>query len=131
VIDPEHPQQKLSLPLLQTAPGRYEGSFAPNRYGSLLLRAVHKRDGHEVAESTGTISVPYPREYLALPPDESLLQRVAALTGGRLRPTPAQVWNPGDDSLLYPRERWPILAWCALVLLLCDVASRRLRLFGR
>jgi uncharacterized membrane protein len=133
VIDPEHPQKPLELALAQTAAGRYEGEFALDRYGSFLLRAVHKQNGAVVAESTGTLSLPYPREYLALPPDEALLARVAATTGGRRisESAPAQLFDAAGETVRWHRELWPLALWAAALLLVLDVAARRVRLFGR
>jgi hypothetical protein len=127
VIDPDHPQKPVEVPLTESAAGRYEGELALDRYGTFLLRAVHRRDGQEVAESAGTLALPYPREYLALPPDEPLLQRVAALTGGRARPTAAQLFDAEGEEVPFHRELWPHLLWAAAALLLVDVALRRVR----
>ena len=70
----------LRKPMSLTAPGRYEAEVRLHRVGSFLLRAVHRSPspnpatpGPVVAESWGTLSLPYPREYLALPPDDALL----------------------------------------------------------
>lgn len=131
VIDPARPQKPLELPLRQTAAGRYEGELTLDRYGAFLLRAVHKQGGAFVAEAAGTISLPYPREYLALPPDEALLRRVAAATGGRPQPEPAALFAPGDERVPFHRELWPLALWLAAALLLVDVALRRVRVFGR
>jgi Mg-chelatase subunit ChlD len=128
LIDPEHPSDKRAVAMSQTAPGRYEGDLAIDRYGSFLLRAVHQRAGVEVAESMGAVSLPYPREYLALPPDEALLERVAEVTGGRARPTAAQLFDPAGEHVEWHRELWSWALWAAALLLLADVASRRLRL---
>ena len=128
VIDPEHPQKPFELPLSQTAAGRYEGELTLDRYGSFLLRAVHKQNGLEVAESAGTVSLPYPREYLALPPDDALLQRTAETAGGRARPTPAQLFDAAGESVPFHRELWSWALWLAAALLVLDVASRRIRL---
>ena len=127
VIDPEHPGDKREVAMPETAPGRYEGEFTLGRYGSFLLRAVHKSNGQTVAESTGALSLPYPREYLALPVDDALLGRVAALTGGRVSPTPAQFFDAEGERVIYHRELWPWCLWLAALLLLLDVAARRVR----
>jgi len=111
----------------ETAPGRYEGDFTLGRYGAFLLRAIHKSSGQTVAESTGALSLPYPREYLALPADEPLLARVAALTGGRVSPTAAQFFDAQGERVMYHRELWPWCLWLAALLLLLDVAARRVR----
>jgi uncharacterized membrane protein len=129
IVDPAHPESPREVPLVQTAAGRYEGDFTLDRYGAFLLRARHRQNGVEIAESAGTLSVPYPREYLALPPDEALLKRVADLTGGRVRPSPAQLFDAGDERVPFYRELWPFALWLAAILLLCDVAARRVRLF--
>jgi hypothetical protein len=128
VIDPEHPQKPLELALTPTAAGRYEGEFALDRYGSFLLRAVMKQNGAEIAESAGTVSLPYPREYLALPPDEALLQRVADVTGGRARPAAAQLFDAAGERVPFHRELWMWLLWAAALLLVADLAARRVRL---
>jgi uncharacterized membrane protein len=127
VIDPEHPGDKRELTMPETAPGRYEGEFTLGRYGTFLLRAVHKSNGQTVAESTGALSLPYPREYLALPPDDALLGRVAASTGGRIAPTPAQFFDAQGEKVTFHRELWPWCLWLAALLLLLDVAARRVR----
>jgi uncharacterized membrane protein len=129
VIDPARPGDKRELTMAETAPGHYEASFALERYGAFLLRAVHSQNGNMVAESTGALSLPYPRELLGLPPDEGLLQRVAQLTGGRARPAPAQRFDAAGERVLYHRELWPWALWAAALLLLLDVAARRVRLF--
>jgi uncharacterized membrane protein len=128
VIDPDHPQKPVEVRLSESASGRYDGEFALDRYGAFLLRAVHRRDGVEVGESTGAVSLPYPREYLALPPDEGLLARVASLTGGQRNPAPAALWDPRGEQVPFHRELWPFLLWAACALLLVDVALRRVRL---
>src|SRR5882672_716134 len=97
VIDPDHPQKPFEVQLSESASGRYEGEFALDRYGSFLLRAVHKRDGVEIGESTGTVSLPYPREYLALPADEKLLARVASVSGGQVAPQAAAMWDAAGE----------------------------------
>lgn len=127
VIDPEHPGDKREVTMPETAPGRYEGDFTLGRYGAFLLRATHKQNGQTVAESTGALSLPYPREYLALPPDDALLARVASLTGGRVSPAPAQLFDAQGERITYHRELWPLCLWLAALLLLLDVAARRVR----
>lgn len=119
------------------APGRYEAEVRLGRTGSFLLRAVHRSPspspgtpGPVVAESWGTLSLPYPREYLALPPDDALLQQIAALAQGQVLKDATQVLDPGDEKIRYLRALWPSLVWIALGLLLLDVLLRRLRLFG-
>ncbi|HEX4463003.1 MAG TPA: VWA domain-containing protein, partial [Polyangia bacterium] len=127
VIDPARPSDKRELTMAETAPGHYEATFAPDRYGAFWLRAVHKQNGTVVAESAGALSLPYPREFAALPPDTALLERVAQVTGGRTSPTPQQRFDAGRQRVIFHRELWPWALWAALLLLLLDVAARRIR----
>lgn len=127
----------LRKPMSLTAPGRYEAEVRLHRVGSFLLRAVHRSPspnpatpGPIVAESWGTLSLPYPREYLALPPDDALLSQVAALTQGQTLHKVSDALSPGEEKIRYLRALWPQLVMASIGLLLLDVLLRRLRLFG-
>ncbi|HEY2746401.1 MAG TPA: VWA domain-containing protein [Polyangia bacterium] len=128
VVDPERPRERREVAMAETAPGRYEGEFTMGRYGSFLLRAIHRGgDGAVVAESTGAVAVPYSREYLALPVDAALLARVAAAGGGRVAPTVAELWDAAGGSVRFHRELWPWVLWLAALLVVVDVGVRRVR----
>ena len=118
-------------PLRQTAPGRYEARLPLTQFGSFVLTADHQRDGHTVAESSAQLVNPYPREYMTLEPDVDLLERAATVTGGSARPTPAQLFDPGDERIRHHEELWPKLLFLALVLFVLDLLLRRVRLFDR
>src|SRR5262249_36433295 len=68
VIDPRDSKVKRTLPMDQSAAGRYEADFPIDRYGTYILRAVHRRGGQVVAESMGAVSLPNPAEYLRTTP---------------------------------------------------------------
>jgi uncharacterized protein YegL len=132
-----HSRPILTAPLPQTAPGRYEADLFLPRTGAFLLRAVHRSPppvagavGPLVAESWGTLSLSYPREYLALPADLPLLDRVAEVTGGHRYQTAALALDPEGDKTRFVRALWPYLVGLAVLLLLLDVLLRRVRLFG-
>jgi Ca-activated chloride channel family protein len=124
----------LTAPLPQTAPGRYEADLFLPRTGAFLLRAVHRSGktgtGAIVAESWGALSLSYPREYLALPPDLGLLARVAEVTGGGRYDSAAAALDAGDEKTRFLRALWPYLVGAALILLVLDVLLRRVRIFG-
>ncbi len=129
------------IPMLQTAPGRYEADFPLDRYGSFLLHASLEQSvdepGHArtkavaVAESFGHVTNPYPREYLALAPDIDTLARASAVTGGHLDPTPRAVFDPAGESIRYHEDLWPRFVGLAIALFLLDLLVRRVRLFDR
>ena len=126
----------LTLPLPQTAPGRYETEVYLPRTGAFMLRAVHRGastpagPGPVVAESWGTLSLSYSREYLALPPDQDLLDRIAQATFGARYERAEQVLSRGEETLRYLRPLWLYLVGAAIAVLLLDVFLRRVRLFG-
>jgi secreted protein with Ig-like and vWFA domain len=124
------------FPLRQTAPGRYEASFALDRYGSFLLRAEHGRRGEDgavspVAVSYGHVSHPYPLEYASFEPNLELLAQAAETTGGASDPKPELAFDPAGDSVVSYQDLWPRFVGAAIVLLVLDLLVRRVRLFDR
>lgn len=130
VIDPKTNQPTMTLPMEQTAAGRYVADFRISAYGSFLLKAVHKRDGKQVAETQGAVSLPYPLEYLKTTPDPEPLRHAALVTGGKDEPEPAAVWNPDAQSIAYVEDLWPWVLLAVAALLLLDLYAKRVRLFG-
>ncbi len=130
VIDPRDSKTKKEIPMVQSAAGRYTADFAMDRYGSYVLKAVHKRDGKVVAESLGAAALPYPKEYLKSSPDEEPLRHAATVTGGSDQAQPKAVWDPAGQSIQYTQDLWPwvlLFVACALIL---DVFGKRIRVFG-
>jgi uncharacterized membrane protein len=136
--EPNGPTSKV--PMRQTAPGRYEADFPLDRFGSFLLHASLEKlvdDGKgsvksaQVAESFGHVTNPYPREYLALAPDTVSLERAAGVTGGRVNPDPAAVFDPAGESIRYHQDLWPRFVGAAIVCFLLDLLVRRVRFFDR
>lgn len=136
VIGPEPKGERREVPLLQTAPGRYEAWFSFDRYGAYRLHAEHRKEDREgglkaVAESFGHVSNPYPREYATFEPDVQRLERAALAGGGAVDPTPAAVFDPGDERIIYHEELWSRFVLAAILLFLLDLLIRRVRLFDR
>jgi hypothetical protein len=140
VTGPQPNGEKRSVPMRQTAPGRYESDFPLERFGSFLLHASLEKqveDGKgglknvQVAESWGHVTNPYPREYLALAPDVTTLSRTALVTGGRMDPTPKDVFDPGDENIKYHQDLWSRFIGAAIAVYLLDLLMRRVRIFDR
>ncbi|MEZ4400527.1 MAG: VWA domain-containing protein [Kofleriaceae bacterium] len=130
VIDPATNAVKQTVPMTQTAAGRYEADFPIERYGSFLLKAIHSRAGKVVAESQGAVALPYPLEYLRTSPDDRALRQAAVVTGGADQLAPADAWKPGDESVAYTQDLWPWVLLGMLALMILDLYLRRVRLFG-
>ena len=95
VIDPATNKVTETVPMAQTAAGRYTADFKIQKYGSYLLKAVHKRNGKTVAESLGSVALSYPLEYLRTTPDLEPLKHAAQVSGGHDQAKPAQIWDAG------------------------------------
>ncbi len=133
VVDPATNTVKQSIPMDQAAAGRYVADFKIERYGSFLLRAVHKRDGKTVAESVGAVALSYPLEYLRTTPDETPLRQAAQVTGGNGDPLAVdQAWKVGEEEppVSYVEDLWPWILLAAVGLILLDLYAKRVRLFG-
>ncbi len=130
IIDPRDSKTKRTVPMEQTAAGRYRADFPVDRYGSFLLKAVHRRDGRVVAESMGAAALPYPTEYLRTTPNQEPLQHAALVTGGIDQVPPERGFEPMGESITYVEDLWPWVLLFVVVALLVDVYVKRLRLFG-
>jgi Mg-chelatase subunit ChlD len=119
-----------TVDLQQTAAGRYEASVELDDYGSYSLKAQHNRGEETLAVSLGSISYPYPREYLFLEPRREMLQRAADVARGSTNPEVATLFDPMGEEVKYRQELWPYFLMVALGLLVLDLAMRRIRLSG-
>jgi len=120
-----------TLPLQQSAPGRYEGQFLPLEEGVYLVRIVAQKQGAPddppLTQVTGYVQT-YSPEYRALGTDEAALRRLAAVGGGALLSDPAVVFarDAGHDVVRTYTDLWPWLLAAAIGLLPFDIAVRRL-----
>lgn len=130
LIDPG--LNRRALPLNQTAPGLYEGTFRPDETGIYLLR-VEGRDGEDlVAAQTQGFVMAYSPEYRLTEVDDRLLADLAAIGGGRVLPpdAPAEAFAHTLPPARGATERWPWFLTLAILLLPVDVGLRRV-IFGR
>lgn len=130
VIDPATNKVVQTTPMAQTAAGRYTADFRIQKYGSYLLKAVHKRDGKTVAESMGSVALSYPLEYLRTTPDLEPLKHAAQVSSGLDQAEPAKLFDPGTESVSYTEDLWPYVLIGVVGLFLLDLYAKRVRLFG-
>jgi Ca-activated chloride channel family protein len=126
VIDPAGASS--SLPLHQSAAGRYEATFALPRYGAYLLNARPHAEAKRTATLRAGLANPYPREHLTVGSERKLLARLATATGGKADIAPATAFDSDGRTIRFEKEvRAPFLL-AALFLFLLDLLLRRIRL---
>ena len=119
-----------TVPLRQTAPGRYRASVPVSISASSPWRFELDAEGipKEVLDRAGrtrTVFYPYPDEYRFYPPDVEKLEAISRETGGKVGPTVDEIFEVGDDRASVPTALAPFLMALALVLYLLDIAVRR------
>ena len=113
--------------LRRVASGTFEGQASADAAGAYWVTTVMNSPSGEMSSaSVGAVST-YQEEFSFLPPDPTLAQEVAEMTGGRVNPPANEYFatapTRGDADLAI----WPWLVGLALALFLVDVAARRLR----
>ena len=114
-----------SVPLSQTAPGRYEGRFDTDQTGAYLVN-VHQGDGPAAQSQMAGLVVPYSPEYRTLGPNLPLLTRLTEATGGKIQPDPARIFRDAPSWVVGVTDLAPTLLLLTALLFLADIAVRRL-----
>ncbi len=117
-----------SRPLQQIAPGRYRAQVDAQEDGSHLVGIfLRDADGNEVAQTTAEAAQPYSPEYRPASGGGALLAELSRVGRGRdlAGAEPGQVFTPPLVPRLVPHPLWPLLVLLAALLLLADVAIRR------
>jgi hypothetical protein len=121
------PDQAVSeVPLHQLGPGSYEAKFAPLKNGSYTFQAIDAESG---GVASRVLAYSYPDEYHFYPPNVDVLRAISNETKGRFQPQSADIFDPNGETNAVPTPLWPYFAAIALLLYLCDVLLRRIRLF--
>lgn len=114
------------LALKQVSPGRYEARAPVDQDGSWLA-GVQLRDGEAVVGQAVAEAVqPYSPEYRARGGGAGTLTELARLGGGSVVQDPAAAFERPTSLRQIPEPLWPAWLTLAGLLLLLDVAARRL-----
>ncbi len=130
VLEPDGTSQSIRLE--QVAPGRWRGSHTMSARGAYLVQVpLTNASGTGGGVLHAAVSAPYPREYAATRDNAVLLREVAELTGGRVlaldaAPASNVFLAEGLSVPTSQRRIWDLLALAAAILLVVDVAVRRL-----
>jgi Ca-activated chloride channel family protein len=125
---PEAERETREIDLAPIAPGRLEARVPLTRYGAYAVDAVHAIAGVPYGVSRASPNHPYPAEYARLTPDPSLLDALAARTGGaRIDEDPRPLFEHDEAERIEAHEEIaPRILAIALALLVLDVLVRRL-----
>jgi hypothetical protein len=118
--------QVVVVPMDRVSGGGFSARVPVGATGAYWVAvAVENPDGSQLTSGSGAVSS-YEEEFAFREPDPTLGADLAEITGGRLAPAPAQVFDPAPVAGKADVAVWPWLAALALALFLVDVALRRL-----
>ncbi len=126
IAEPGSNEPNINVPLIQVAPGKYEGKFSPRERGTYMVNVVDQATGNAVDVSGAVLS--YPPEFRDLTPNPGMMKRIAEVTGGQLVTDLVNLWQPKPIPVTTFWPLWDILIVAALCGLLIDVAWRRLNI---
>ena len=116
---------EMDVTARQVAPGRYEAEVIADASKPLTFTVT----GEDAATASRIIVPDLAAEYRFRPADETLLQSIAAATGGAWHPSAASLANAPGDHRTERRPLWTSLLVLALGLWLVDLLLRRIRIF--
>jgi hypothetical protein len=119
-------QLVADVPIHQIGPGSYEADVALTQNGAYVFRLVGEDGG-----ASRTLTYSYPDEYHFYPPSIEALRALSIETNGKFQPQPADIFTTHGETAASPVQLWPYLVGLALLLYVCDVFLRRVRLFEK
>jgi uncharacterized membrane protein len=119
---------ELFQPMRQSLPGRYIADFEADNRGDYHLQVSLKRQQQVLFQQSRGLVVGYPDELRLQPPNTALLQAIAGASGGSYSLAPEDVFDPGERTVQRVTVLWPHLLLAAALLMVLDVALRRLDL---
>ncbi len=128
VVAPD--MQTRALELRQVGPGRYQGRTAVDQDGAWLVGVALSQSGEVIGKTVAEAVQPWSPEYAVRGGGSARMLELGALGGGGEITDPAAVFARPDTPRMVPRPLWPPLLALAALLLLLDVAARRLQLGG-
>jgi uncharacterized membrane protein len=115
--------------LAQIAPGRYAGTFPAEEIGAYYF-SVYSTSGNDAGTArTFGFGIPYSEEFNSTAVNADLLEDLASATKGRVLSSdniPADFFKDKSDSKQSQTPIWPYLILIFLLLLIADVAARKL-----
>ncbi|HXD97805.1 MAG TPA: VWA domain-containing protein [Candidatus Acidoferrum sp.] len=119
-------RERSVIDLEQIGPGRYRGRFPAPQEGVYLVGMAQRKGERVIGSQLAGLVVPYAQELRDLGVDETLLRELAELTGGGALEDPRDAFLKGRRQSRIAVDIWPWLVGLVAVLLIPDVALRRL-----
>jgi hypothetical protein len=110
----------------QVAPGRYAATLTA---GARQPVTVTLLEGDGLPSTSVVVPFDPAAEYRFRPADEALLESLASMTGGSMRPDAAALSRGIGAQPATRHALWPLFVSLALALWFVDIALRRIRLF--
>ena len=124
-MNPQGVPQQIQLP--QVAPGEYQAKLPVANDGVYTLQVTeNETNGRQLTQSGGFV-VPYSPEYRDLTTNDALLATLASSTGGHAIQGAAEAFTHDLPAVGAARPIWPLLLALLAVVLVADVAVRRVR----
>jgi len=117
----------------QIAPGRYAGQFPAEEIGAYFFSVYSSLDSRPDPPRVFGFGIPHTEEFNTTTVNEQLLEKLAATTNGRvlsLDRVPDDLFTDASDSKELKTPLWPYFILTFLLLLVADVAVRKLLNLG-
>jgi uncharacterized membrane protein len=124
VVSPD--KTRTVIDLEQIGPGRYRGRFPAAQEGVYLVGMAQRRADQMVGSQLAGLVVPYGQEFRDLGVDESFLRELSELTGGGMLTDPKDAFLQNRHKSRLSVDIWPWLVGLVAVLLIPEVALRRI-----
>jgi uncharacterized membrane protein len=124
VVSPD--KTRTVIDLEQIGPGRYRGRFPAGQEGVYLVGMAQRRADQMVGSQLAGLVVPYGQEFRDLGVDETFLRELTELTGGGLLADPKDAFLQNRHKSRLSVDIWPWLVGAVAVLLIPEIALRRI-----
>jgi hypothetical protein len=124
VVSPD--KTRTVVDLEQVGPGQYRGRFPAAQEGVYLVGMAQRRADQMVGSQLAGLVVPYGQEFRDLGVDEAFLRELSEVTGGGVLTDPKQTFVQNRHRSRLAFELWPWLVGAVAVLLVPEVALRRI-----
>jgi hypothetical protein len=119
-------RERTVIDLEQVAPGRYRGRFPASQEGVYLIGTAQRRNERVVGSQLAGLVIPYAQEFRDLGVDEAALRELAELSNGGPLEQPREAFLKARRMSRIPVDVWPWLVGAVAVLLIPEIALRRL-----